>query len=209
MSLVDISFLRCSDFSLLFALTFCFRCIIFIVPHSPFANMLLNFSRNARRKHLETLHDRSKADPNALDPENPKTATAYVVADKTQTDVKRLKYLENKAKPALTEGLFWHQEFRAAAASPGFVFKKGDTFKTARGNFQDALQKASESDPALLQLWYILIFCLPLNYIDLSFQYSKYNSRFDRRLDLRRPTTRNYRGHLKQSLEDTAACYRE
>jgi hypothetical protein len=117
--------------------------------------MSLNFSRNARHRHSGSFNDRSRADPNALDPENPKTATvtAYVVADKTQTDVKRLKYLENKVKPALTEGLFWYQEFRAAVASPEFFLKKGDTFKIARGNFQAALQKASELDPALLQLW--------------------------------------------------------
>jgi hypothetical protein len=48
-----------------------------------------------------------------------------------------------------------------------------------------------------------------LGYIDPSFQYSKYNSSLDRRLDLCRPTTRNYCGHLKQSLEDAAARYRK
>lgn len=67
---------------------------------------------------------------------------------------KDLKNLDvRKYMPALSEELFWYQEFGSPISAGSFQFSESASFEDCRMNLRQMLDAASKSSSASLQLW--------------------------------------------------------
>lgn len=66
-----------------------------------------------------------------------------------------LRVFDTTIHKALTDELFWYQEFRLGGSSEPFDLSETDTFVNSQVKLRECFAKSRQSTPAQLQLWYV------------------------------------------------------